>query len=221
MTPGPLLALVIGAVGAQGFWAAPVIITGHALLEIFTILLLIVGLSAFLGRPRVRAILSLVGGLALVWMGTDMVASARSLALSLNGSQVAQSWWLLMLWGAAISLANPYFTGWWATIGAGQMAHLQLLVLRGWNRRGKRQAVVRPRPVPGIGRRLWCGAGRVGCMVPVLGPATCSRQGLRRLVGLRLPEMTGHAPAAGDTPALLAASANGSGRVLISSVGEC
>ncbi len=126
MTPGPLLALVIGAVGAQGFWAAPVIITGHALLEIFTILLLIVGLSAFLGRPRVRAILSLVGGLALVWMGTDMVASARSLALSLNGSQVAQSWWLLMLWGAAISLANPYFTGWWATIGAGQMAHLQL-----------------------------------------------------------------------------------------------
>jgi threonine/homoserine/homoserine lactone efflux protein len=28
-----------------------------------------------------------------------------------------------MLYGAAICAANPYFTGWWATIGVGQLAH--------------------------------------------------------------------------------------------------
>jgi threonine/homoserine/homoserine lactone efflux protein len=31
----------------------------------------------------------------------------------------------LILAGAVVCLANPYFTGWWATIGVGQMAHLE------------------------------------------------------------------------------------------------
>lgn len=126
MMPGPMLALVVGAVGAQGFWAAPIIVGGHALLEVITVLLLIAGLSATLQRPSVRAGMGLVGGLALVWMGVDMLHSASSVALDLNSTHAVQPWWLLMFWGAAVCVANPYFTGWWATIGAGQMAHLQL-----------------------------------------------------------------------------------------------
>jgi hypothetical protein len=33
---------------------------------------------------------------------------------------------MLVLAGIGVSLSNPYFTGWWATVGAGQIATLDL-----------------------------------------------------------------------------------------------
>jgi threonine/homoserine/homoserine lactone efflux protein len=124
--PGPMLALVIGAVGAQGFLAVPAIVGGHALLELVTVLGLIAGLGVALRRTGLRAGLGLVGGLGLLWMGLEMVRHASEAALPVTGSGTAQPWWVLVFWGAAVCAANPYFVGWWATIGAGQMAHLAL-----------------------------------------------------------------------------------------------
>lgn len=125
MMPGPLLVAVIGQTAAQGFRAVIGLITGHALLEIVTVGLLIAGLQAVLARPRVRGAIGILGGTALVWMGLDMVRSAQGIELDLGAAAAdVYSWPKLLVWGAAICLANPYFTGWWATIGAGQMAHM-------------------------------------------------------------------------------------------------
>ena len=123
--PGPMLALVIGQTSAKGFMAVIAIVLGHALLEIVIVVLLMSGLRAVLLRHRVRGLIGLVGGAVLIWMGLDMVQQASALSLELNsGGQSAMSWGSLIVGGAAVCAINPYFLGWWATIGAGGLAHI-------------------------------------------------------------------------------------------------
>lgn len=123
--PGPLLVAVIEKTSRQGLRAPFGMITGHAILELALVTLLALGLHPLLSRRRVRAAIGLAGGAALFYMGADMIVHAWGLSLSLAGRAAAtDSFPKLMLLGAAISLANPYFTGWWATVGAGQLAHM-------------------------------------------------------------------------------------------------
>lgn len=122
--PGPLLAAVIGQTAAQGFRAVIGLVTGHMLLEVVTVGLLIGGLQAFIQRPRVRGFIGLVGGVALIWMGWDMIAHAHLTKIELAAAGDAYSWGKMLLWGAAVCAVNPYFTGWWATVGVGQLAHM-------------------------------------------------------------------------------------------------
>lgn len=125
MMPGPMLALVIGQTFARGFMAVLAIVLGHALLELVLVVLLMSGLRAVLLRHRVRGLIGLVGGAVLIWMGVDMVQQASALSLELAGSgQAAMSWGSLIIGGAAVCAINPYFLGWWATIGAGGLAHV-------------------------------------------------------------------------------------------------
>jgi threonine/homoserine/homoserine lactone efflux protein len=122
MMPGPLVALTIGQVAASGFMAAIWLITGHALLELVVLVLLVLGLRVILARPKVRGGIGLIGGAALLYMGVDMVRHAAAVQIIGEGSATPMSVPYLLLAGAAVSLANPYFTGWWATIGVGQLA---------------------------------------------------------------------------------------------------
>ncbi len=124
MMPGPLLALVIGQTAAQGFAAVIGLLVGHALLELITVALIIAGLQMVLQRRAVRGVIGLVGGAALAWMGVDMIRQASVVALDFGSSQAAFGWWKLVIAGAAVCAANPYFIGWWATIGAGGLAHV-------------------------------------------------------------------------------------------------
>jgi threonine/homoserine/homoserine lactone efflux protein len=123
VTPGSMLALVIGQVLAQGFQAVLLILAGHAILEAFFILGFALGAMRFLQRRRVRGLLAVVGGLALAWMGADILLHLDGVSLEQNQGHVL-SWWSLILGGMAVSISNPYFTGWWATIGSGQIATL-------------------------------------------------------------------------------------------------
>jgi len=123
MMPGPMLALVVGQTGAQGMGAVWAIVGGHAALEIITVLLLMAGLRQILQRPRVRGIIGLVGGAGLVYMGADMVRSAGHAALQMGADSAGMPWLELALTGAAACVANPYYIGWWATVGTGQLAH--------------------------------------------------------------------------------------------------
>ena len=125
MMPGPLLVAVIGQTTVQGFRAVVGLLVGHALLELLTVALLIAGVRTVLERPRVRGAIGLVGGAALLWMSVDMLRAVPGMSLSLQvANTTAFDWPKLILWGAAVCAANPYFTGWWATVGAGQLAHM-------------------------------------------------------------------------------------------------
>jgi threonine/homoserine/homoserine lactone efflux protein len=121
--PGPMLALTIGQVSARGFWAAPAIVLGHAILELAVVIALIAGLRAVLQRHSVRGAIGILGGLALVYMGYDMFGAASAQELEMTAEAAALPWGRLIIAGAAVCVVNPYFTAWWATVGAGQMAH--------------------------------------------------------------------------------------------------
>jgi threonine/homoserine/homoserine lactone efflux protein len=118
MMPGPLLTACVGYTVEDGFVAGgPLLVLGHAILEFAFVVLVLAGLRPLLQRPRVGAAIGLLGGAALLWMGYGMIASAC------HGMQIATQYeagTLLaspVLAGALISLANPYWSLWWATIG--------------------------------------------------------------------------------------------------------
>lgn len=121
--PGPLLALVIGQVLSIGFIAVIWLVLGHALLELLTVALLMAGLRVVLNRPFVRALIGLVGGAALFYMGVDMVRSAPHLMIQTQGAEAVPILHLILM-GGLVCAANPYYIGWWATVGMGQLAHM-------------------------------------------------------------------------------------------------
>jgi len=125
IAPGPMLALVIGQVLAQGLPAAVLILLGHALIETVYVFILARGLGRFLANVRVRAGLGLVGGAVLIWMGETILRQAGDASLAASQT-TALPWAALILAGIGVSLSNPYFTGWWATVGSGQLATLSL-----------------------------------------------------------------------------------------------
>ena len=123
--PGTMLVLTIGQVSAHGFWAAPAIVLGHALLELVVVVALIGGLRQVLRNRIVRGSVGIAGGAALLYMGWDMYCHAGGQAIDLTQRQQALPWGMLILQGAVVCIVNPYFIAWWATIGAGQMAQLR------------------------------------------------------------------------------------------------
>lgn len=124
MMPGPFLVEVIKQTPVQGFEVPMVMMIGHALLEFAIVILLILGLRPVIARVKFRVAVGLVGGAAMIYMGYDMLSHEAHLPLSLSAQSAAYSWPRLILIGVVISVANPYFTGWWTTIGVGQMAHM-------------------------------------------------------------------------------------------------
>lgn len=127
MMPGPLLTLTISETVRRGPVAGPLLIAGHALLEGSLVILLIFGLAELVQTPLVFTLIALIGGAMLVWMGCGMLRSVPRLSLELTASQDRSMSPLLS--GALVSLANPYFTLWWATIGIG---YLTVTIDRGW-----------------------------------------------------------------------------------------
>lgn len=117
--PGPLLTVTISETLRRGPWAGPLLVLGHGLLEGLLVLLVLFGFADWLQRPDVFALLALVGGAMLFWMGGGMLRGLPRLSLRLAPTEQARI--NPVAAGALVSLANPYFILWWATIGLGYM----------------------------------------------------------------------------------------------------
>lgn len=124
--PGPVLAVAITHSARLGFVAGPLIVLGHALLEGALLLALALGLGALLTQPLVSGVLGGAGGLILLWMGWGMLRSLPSLRLDLAAGPRAslglEQAWAPVKDGVLLSLSNPYWILWWATVGLGLMA---------------------------------------------------------------------------------------------------
>ncbi len=117
LMPGPLLTITVGEATRRGFWAGPLIILGHGLLELTLVLLLLTGLGTILNRPLVLGTVGLVGGVILVWMGLGLLRASRTSQLKFEAGSARG---LHPVWsGIVMSLANPYWLLWWLTIGLG------------------------------------------------------------------------------------------------------
>lgn len=125
MMPGPLLTATIGESARRGALAGPLLILGHALLELAMLLALLFGLAPLLRHAGVFAAIALIGAAILLWMAGGMFRSLPHLSLSVQ--PVAKTSGPLVTSGILLSVANPYWTIWWATIGLGYLASCQVL----------------------------------------------------------------------------------------------
>jgi len=121
LMPGPLLTATIGETSRRGFLAGPLLMVGHAALEALLMLGLFVGLAPLLRDKRVFAGIALAGAGVLGWMGFGMLRALPHLRLVTDDPPSARGH--VILRGALMSIANPYWSIWWATIGLGYILH--------------------------------------------------------------------------------------------------
>lgn len=119
MAPGPYLTVTISRTIRRGKVSALLMLAGHAALEAVLLVGFAFGLQEFLRRQDVSAVLSLAGGLFLLWMGATSLIGAwkGTIVTDLDGTEV-ESRMGPVLQGAFVSLSNPYWTLWWVTVGA-------------------------------------------------------------------------------------------------------
>jgi threonine/homoserine/homoserine lactone efflux protein len=132
MSPGPLLTYtIIQSVKTRkrGYLMGLWIIMGHAILEMGIIILLLLGFSFILKNILVVRIIGLVGGLILVFFGASIIRDVYRGNIPtgfLNSSTPedeetanyeSQGLENPIVGGIMISMSNPYWWIWWATIG--------------------------------------------------------------------------------------------------------
>jgi threonine/homoserine/homoserine lactone efflux protein len=133
VSPGPVLARTISQVPRHGFLTGPIIIVGHMFLELALVLGLAFGLGRILQGKLAFSIIGFVGGIVLLGFAVSMLRSLPRLTLDLSGSSSRESTSKrgLVRDGVITSIANPYWTLWWATIGLSYIALAQPLGVAG------------------------------------------------------------------------------------------
>jgi threonine/homoserine/homoserine lactone efflux protein len=111
LAPGPVTTLVVGK-GNKSPHAGALVAVGHGIAEFPLMIGVFYGVGHLLELPNAKAVIALVGGLFLLWMGVDMLRSVTQQieAHDSNHSPVVA--------GLLLTVGNPYFLVWWATVGA-------------------------------------------------------------------------------------------------------
>ena len=112
IAPGPILAVTI-AKGFKSPWAGFQIALAHILIDILIILLIYFGLGQFLQIVTVQIILSILGGILIIWLGTRMFRARATIAY--GSADLRYSAFTL---GILTTIFNPMYLPWWATIGS-------------------------------------------------------------------------------------------------------
>jgi len=121
LMPGPLLTVTISESSRRGFIAGPLLIAGHAILEIALVAALLLGLAPLIQKPVVFVATAISGALILIWMAWNMFRSLPFLTLSWEQDKTKSNHPVVN--GILMSIANPYWTIWWATIGLGYILY--------------------------------------------------------------------------------------------------
>jgi len=141
MTPGPLLTYtIIKSIKAskRGYLMGLWIIAGHAIVEMAIIVFLLLGFSFMLENILVVRTIGLLGGVILVYFGVSMLRDVylRNISTSfLNSSEEQNQRTDLfkskglenpIFGGIMVSMSNPYWWVWWATIGLAFMVQFNV-----------------------------------------------------------------------------------------------
>lgn len=125
MMPGPLLTTTISESVRRGAATGPLLIVGHALLELAMLGALLVGLAPLLTRDWVFAGIALVGAVVLIWMAAGMFRALPTLRIDWDARRDRSG--PLVSTGILVSASNPYWVIWWATIGLGYLVSCRAL----------------------------------------------------------------------------------------------
>jgi threonine/homoserine/homoserine lactone efflux protein len=123
LMPGPLMTVTIDYSARRGFRTGMLPLIGHAAAETAVVVALVLGLSQLIQGSLVKGTVGLVGGAVLAWMGYGMGKEAWlgkiSLALAGGGPAAGPT---PIATGVLVSISNPYWLLWWATVGANYVA---------------------------------------------------------------------------------------------------
>ena len=141
MSPGPLLTYTIiksVQTSKHGYLMGLWIIIGHAILELGIIILLLLGFSFILKNIIVIRIIGIVGGLILVFFGLSIVRDVYFGNISVDflnspdmqnheaASSISRGLENPVIGGIMVSMSNPYWWVWWATIGLSFMIQFDI-----------------------------------------------------------------------------------------------
>jgi threonine/homoserine/homoserine lactone efflux protein len=117
--PGPLLTVNIASALKKGFWAGPVVVLGHAIVELGVVFAIYFGITQLLASPKVFYWIDLIGGISLILMGGLMYSDLIRRKIKLEFiSQKSQSNRATIVLAGVVSISSPYWILWWLTVGA-------------------------------------------------------------------------------------------------------
>lgn len=114
LVPGPMLFATIETSLQKGWTSGPLVVSGHAVIELMVFILIVTGFST-LADNGVILWVSIIGGAVLVVFGILTIKEGKHATLS-GGSSVFRSPFAA---GVITSISHPYFWLWWLTAGAG------------------------------------------------------------------------------------------------------
>jgi len=112
MAPGPITAATLAA-ATRTRHAGALIALGHLVVELPVILMLVAGIGKFFQSSGTRIGIGVAGGAFLLVMGIQLL---RGLSTDESAEEVVPQrhpFWS----GVVLTVANPYFLVWWATVG--------------------------------------------------------------------------------------------------------
>ena len=143
LSPGPLTTLAVREGVRRGFWSGPLLAMGHGAIELALVVGLALGLNQVFDNDAVAAAIALVGGLFLLWLGWQVVRTAPRQELAITPASPSEASsatprlpahgeaspaaprvhslraaGALATMGVAMSLSNPFWFVWWASIGS-------------------------------------------------------------------------------------------------------
>ena len=114
MQPGPVTATAI-TMGTRSRWAGSLLAVGHGIVEFPLMVLIIFGLGAIFQKTSAQIIIGIAGGLILLYMAYGMFKTASHPVAVQTGARKDKP----ILAGIVLTVSNPYFLIWWATVGLG------------------------------------------------------------------------------------------------------
>ncbi len=114
MQPGPVTATAI-TMGTRNRWAGSLLAVGHGIVEFPLMVLIIFGLGAIFQKTSAQIIIGIAGGLVLLYMAYGMFKTASRPVAVQAGARKDKP----ILAGIVLTVSNPYFLIWWATVGLG------------------------------------------------------------------------------------------------------
>jgi threonine/homoserine/homoserine lactone efflux protein len=130
LSPGPLTAMAISEGARAGRWSGSWLAVGHGLIEIPLVFGIAYGLGTWLRQPLVSGLVALIGAGVLLWMGYGLAAGAWQGKMRLTGGDGRAPGALRfghVPGGIALTIFNPYWIIWWASVGALYVGRVNLL----------------------------------------------------------------------------------------------
>jgi len=133
IAPGPLFMATIKDTLKYGPLSGPMICIGHLFVEIPIIIGLSLGISYVINIPIVRAMIGLIGGVSLAYLGIQIIKDRKKFErmseesireVGIDQIKIKKEYLMPIKTGFIFTVLNPAMLIWWFTVGNG-------LVMRG------------------------------------------------------------------------------------------